>query len=286
MSRACVYILNQNPIYRGMFSVSVRMLRKHNPSIPIILLYIQDAGLDNYKLPSNLAKHIGRDAAKKYMMIEEQEIFDLCKNLHIELRCLPSPCHLLNRYSSAHRVYLKEIQEESVLLLDTDTFIFENIDSLFDKQSDFVADRMRGYFVSTKDKPPHTEQTSWLVTFKNGLENIKVKMSPFNSGVVVFHKGKAALYGEQVGDYCNQLLLKKHPFADVMYAHREDARNREECACTLFVLENKLTWEYFDKSEVQTHTSEFPTKIFHSTSPAWPYYFDMFGNQGLLMENG
>lgn len=288
MSRACVYLLNQNPIYRGIFSVSVRTLRKHNPDIPIILFYVEDYGMDNYHPSLKLAKHIGADQAKKYLKVSEIEIFDLCKELNIDLRRVKSPCQELNRYTPAHRVYLKEVKEESVLLLDSDTFIFGNIDSFFEKKSDFIADRMRGYSIPSDGSPPITEQISLVYVYeknKNPEDLARVRVTPFNSGVVVFHKGTAAQYGEEILNYCNRLLFKKHPLSHLVHAYREDARNREEFACTLFVLENNLSWEYFEKSEVQTHTLESWPTIFHSTSVTWPQYFDAFAKQGLLVEN-
>jgi hypothetical protein len=273
-----------------MFSVSIRLLRKYNPDLPVTLFYIEDGGADNYLPSLQLAQYISADNAKKYLKIEEQEIFDLCKELNVNVRRVPTPVKQLNGFNSTHRVYLKEIQDESVLLLDTDTFIYGDLNPLFEKAErlDFVADHMQSYYPTTEGKQAHTEQTFWVFNYekdKNPETPVKVRMSPFNSGVVVFNNGTAAKYGQQVLNYCNRLLLKKHPLAEVMYAHRDDARNREECACTLFVLENNLTWGYFDKSDVQTYKLEFPVKVFHTTSAAWPYFFDALSKQNLLVEN-
>jgi len=289
MSKSCVYLLNQNPIYRGMFSVSVRLLRKYNPNLPITLFYVEDGGADNYVSSTNLAQYISADNAKKYLKIEEPEIFDLCKELNVNLRRVPAPIKQLTGYNSTHRIYLKEIQDETVLLLDVDTFIFDNLDSLLDHNKvDFVADYMQSYSAA-ESKQAYTEQTFWVFNYekdKNPANPVKVRMSPFNSGVVVFNNGTAAKYGEQILGYCNRLLLKKHPMAEIMYAHREDALNREECACTLFVLENNLMCNYFDKSDVQTYKlKSSPVKIFHTTSPAWPFFFDSFIKQNLLVPN-
>lgn len=288
MSKSCVYFLNQNPIYRGMFSVSVRLLRKYNPNLPVNLFYVEDGGADNYLPSFQLAKYISADNAKKYLKIEEQEVFDLCKEFNINLHRVPAPVKQLNGFNSTHRLYLKEIQDESVLLLDADTFIFDNLDALFENKFDFIADYMQSYYPATEGKQAYTEQTFWVFNYekdKNPEVPVKVRMSPFNSGVVVFNNGTAAKYGEQVLNYCNRLLWKKHPLSETMYAHRPDARNREECACTLFVLENNLTWNYFDKLDVQTCKLELPTKVFHTTNSAWPYFFDALAKQNLFAEN-
>jgi hypothetical protein len=288
MSKSCVYFLNQNPIYRGIFSVSIRLLRKYNPDLPVTLFYVEDSGLDSYLPSSQLVKYISAENAKKYLKTEEHELFDLCKELNVDLRRVPIPVKNLNGFNSTHRIYLKEIQDTSVLLLDVDTFIFDNLDFLFDTKLDFVADNMQSYYPSTDGQKAYTEKTFWVFNYekdKNPENPVKVRMSPFNSGVVVFNNGTASDYGRQVLNYCNRLLLKKHPLSEVMYAHRDDARNREECACTLFVLENNLTWDYFDKKDVQTYNLEFPVKIFHTTNSAWPYFFDAFVKQNFLEWN-
>jgi len=288
MSKSCVYFLNQNPIYRGIFSVSIRLLRKYNPNLPVTLFYVEDGGVDSYLPSLKLCKYISSDNAKKYLKIEESEIFDLCKELDVNLRRVKPPVKQLNGFNSTHRVYLKEVQDESVLLLDSDTFVYGNLDYFFDKKLDFVADKMQSYSPAAEGKQAYTEKTFWVFNYekdRNPETPVKVRMSPFNSGVVVFNNGTAAKYGEQVLSYCNRLLLKKHPLAELMYVHREDARNREECACVLFVLENNLTWGYFDESDVQTYNFEFPVKVFHTTNSAWPYFFNVLAKQNLLVEN-
>jgi len=288
MSKSCVYFLNQNPIYRGMFSVSARLLRKYNPDLPVTLFYVEDGGLDNYQPSLQLAQFISADNAKKYLKIEEEELFDLCKELNITLRKVAAPIKQLNGFNSTHRVYLREIQDESVLVLDADTFIYNDITPFFDMDCDFAADYMQSYIPASEGQQASTEQTYWMFNYekdKNPEDPVKVRMSPFNSGVALFKNGNAAKYGEQVLNYCNRLLLKKHPLSEIMYAMREDARNREECACTLFVLENNLKWEYFSSADVQTYKLAFPVKIFHTTNSAWPYFFDALAKQNLLVNN-
>lgn len=288
MSKSCVYFLNQNPIYRGIFSVSIRLLRKYNPDLPVTLFYIEDGGADNYLPSLQLVQYISADNAKKYLKIEEQEIFDLCKELNVDLRRVAPPLRELNGFNSTHRIYLRDVKDESVLLLDSDTFVYGNLDSFFEKKVDFVADYMQSYYPAVEGQQARTEKTFWVFNYernKNPDDPVKIRMAPFNSGVVIFNNGTATQYGQQILNYCNRLLLKKHPMSEVMYSHREDARNREECACTLFVLENNLSWEYFDKPEVQTCKLEFPVKVFHTTNSAWPYFFDALAKQNLLVEN-
>lgn len=283
MSKTCVYIINQNPIYRGMFSLSVKMLRRHNPNIPVKLLYVEDAGHDTYVPSLQLSQYIGAEYGNKYLKLEETDIFDLCKELNVDVSKLPPPIQLLNGFNSTHRIHLSQIKEESVLLLDADTFIFEDVESLFRTDKDFLADRMQMYM--PKDDKMDVEAQTWVFNYekdKNSDDPVKIRMNPFNSGVVLFNNGTAAEYGRQILRYCNRLLLKKHPMAELMYSMREDGRNREECACTLFILENNLTWDYWDSKEVQTYKLSLPTKVFHTSGPTWPYYFDELAKKDLL----
>ena len=286
MSKSCVYVLNQNPIFRGMFSLSVKMLRFHNPKIPVKVIYVEDAGVDNYLPSLKLGQYISADNAKKYLKTEEKDLFELCEKLNVEVLRLPPPIRELNPFNSTHRIHLSKIQDESVLLLDSDTFIFSDVESLFESDKDFVADHMHMYKAAEDGKQTDTEQQNWVFNYeknKNPDDPVKIRMSPFNSGVVLFNKGNAAKYGQEVLGYCNRLLLKKHPLAELMYSVREDARNREECACTLFVLENNLTWDYWKPEQVQTYKVSFPTKVFHTTSPTWPYYFDALAQKNMLV---
>ena len=50
----------------------------------------------------------------------------------------------LQQYYSLHRLFFKEIKEEKVLLIDSDTFIFENIEHFPEsyKDFDFVMNKM------------------------------------------------------------------------------------------------------------------------------------------------
>jgi hypothetical protein len=266
-----------------MFSLSVKMLRRHNPNIPVKLLYVEDAGHDNYVPSLQLSQYISAEYGNKYLKLEEKDIFDLCKELNVDVLKLPPPIQLLNGFNSTHRIHLSQIKEDSVLLLDADTFIFEDVESLFHSDKDFLADRMQMYM--PVDAKMDVEAQTWVFNYekdKNSDDPVKIRMNPFNSGVVLFNNGTAAEYGRQILRYCNRLLLKKHPMAELMYSMREDGRNREECACTLFVLENNLTWDYWGSKEVQTYKLSLPTKVFHTSGPTWPYYFDELAKKDLL----
>lgn len=267
-----IYLLNENPIFYGMFSISVRLLKKYNPNIEIKLFYIQDKGQDSWKETRRIQSLIDPEEAKKYLITNKEQLVDLCKKLNIEIEYCEN-LGLNQNYTPLHRHYLKNISSENCLLLDVDTFILKEIDFSDYKDFDFVAHPMMSFSV---DK---VEMTKWIFNyFNNGLK--KVFMSPFNSGVVFWNNGWIKKYGEQVLEYCNKLKYKKHPMSSTMYTLREDGRNREEVACTLFVLENDLKWTYFNFQHVQTFNLKGETSIFHTTSIAWPHYFNFFAKQG------
>ena len=79
-----------------MFSLSVKMLRRHNPNIPVKLLYVEDAGHDTYVPSLQLSQYIGAEYGNKYLKLEETDIFDLCKELNVDVSKLPPPIQLLN----------------------------------------------------------------------------------------------------------------------------------------------------------------------------------------------
>ena len=84
-NKCCVYVLNENPIYNAMFSVSIRTFRKHNPKIPITLFYVNDLNKDSWEQTNKLFKEISPEYTKRFMLFRQEDIFSLVKNLDINL---------------------------------------------------------------------------------------------------------------------------------------------------------------------------------------------------------
>ena len=120
--------------------------------------------------------------------------------------------------------------------------------------------------------------------FENNMI-IKETLLPYNSGVVFWKGNFLKSYGKQVLKYCNDLLYKKHPMSDMMYTLREDARNREEIACNLFIFESGLKHTYFDCQDVDIYNFKENPAILHSSSTGFPYIMQQLAYDKKLVPN-
>jgi len=280
-NNCCVYVLNENPIYNAMFSVSIRTFRKHNPKIPITLFYVNDSNKDSWEQTNKLFKEISPEYTKRFMLFRQEDIFSLVKNLDINLIEINDLPYKSQNYVSIQRCIFENYDFDDAILLDVDTFCFRSIDFIFEKYSnyDFVACPLVGINNGTISK----QKMRFIYFDGDNLE--KQTLMQFNSGVDFWKGNLLKEYGKQVLQYCNNLLYKKHPMSDMMYALREDGRNREEVACNLFVLENKIKNSFFDTEDVSVFEYSQDLAILHSTSSAFPYLFSKLAFEGKLVEN-
>lgn len=275
----CVYLLNENPVFYSMFSVSIRMLRKYNQKIPVQLLYIQDEDKDSWGETRKIIEHVG-PSYLHYLTYDKNDLFDLCSDLNVDIEICPK-LETPQNYTPIHRHYLQKCSDEACLLLDSDTFIFNNVELLFDqyKNADFIAHPMMSISKKTGDMSP----IQLVMTYAKNQKIKKISMYPFNSGVVLWNNGWMKRYGEVVVQMCDKLKHKKHLMSEMMYTLREDGRNREELACSLFVLENDLKLEYFRPKHVETFKFSSNPVVFHTTSSAWASYFNFFAKEKCLV---
>ncbi len=110
-SRAVVYCINDDAKYRRMFLNSVKMLRGHNATIPVKLIYIDGS-------------HDLAESLKPY-----------------DVEILNRPAYRPEaKYFSINKWYLKDVVEDSVLYLDVDTFVNGDVGVFFDRyRTDFTA---------------------------------------------------------------------------------------------------------------------------------------------------
>lgn len=285
IQKSCIYILNENPIYNAMFSVSVRTLRKYNQNLKIRLVYVNDENKDSWSATNNLFKEIDPYYTSKYMHFFKQDIFKLVKDLDIELNMVDSLPYKTQNFVSIQRCLFKDMEFNDAILLDVDTFCFKSIDYLFDKykEYDFVASPLVG--INFGDTNPSIIKHKMRFTYFENDMIIKETLLPFNSGIVFWKGNLLQQYGNVVLDYCNKLLYKKHPMADMMFAVRPDARNREEIACNLFVLENNIKRRFFDDDDVSVYDYNNNLSLLHTTSNGFPYLFSKMAYEGKLIPN-
>lgn len=99
--RACVYLLNNKTPYIDMASYSISMLRKHNTSIKIVCLCVGEIDLP--------------------FEAEKIQVENLMPNFFL-----------------ANKQHIGIVDYEEVLFIDCDTFIFGDVEKLFDYDYDFV----------------------------------------------------------------------------------------------------------------------------------------------------
>lgn len=255
MSRTVLYILNEEPTYLALASNSLQMLRKYNPTVPVRILFVEDGRRDSRKGVDAILAPV----PEALLPIRTQEaFFSLCDKLNIEVWRRPVPdLRGEEGYPSAQRCLIQECPEPTILLLDADTFIWGDVEPLFDAYPglDFVASPN-----NYGDIGP--------------LRIGEVDVRPFNSGVVLWQNGWAKAWSSQVIDYCLKLKHRQHPMSEWLWSvSTADCGGREEFACTLFVVENNLRYAYFQPEHCQTNQWKQTTLIFHPTSPEWPRYF-------------
>lgn len=280
--KCCVYILNESPIYHAMYSVSVRMLRLHNPDLKIILYYVLDSNADSWSESSSLYGKIDSENAKRYMLLTRFEIEELSAEMGVEVRVRMLTYRSQN-YPPMQRSLLYDLEFTDVLLLDVDTFFFGDIGRVFSflPDKDFLACPM----AALNRAENSIEKQKMMFTYRRQGSIVKEVVRPFNSGVVMWRRSLLSEYARSVFGYCNELLYKKHPMSDMMYALREDGRSREEIACNLFVLENGLSASLFDPCDVAIAEYSQNLCVFHSSSAAFPYFFAKFAHEGRLVPN-
>lgn len=252
-----LYLVNEEPTYIKMLSFSILMLRKHNPNLKVVVYFIKDGKTDSRKISLEEISFRLKNLPFDY------DSFSLfCQENNIELR-ERFPIKESNSYYSLHRLVLEEVREETVLLLDGDTFIFGNIENLPQEYEglDYVA-------------TPNT----WGMHYP--VPGLDVDFKSFNSGVVLCQNGIFSRWMGSIGQYCRDLYDGSHPLSKWLWSVSKDCAGREELSASLFVLDNKLKYDYFKAEHVQMGELKNNTLILHTLSPSWvSLYKQCFGSE-------
>jgi hypothetical protein len=242
----CVYLVNEHPFYLGMVDYSLSMLRTYNPTVPVRVYYIEDGAHEAD----------GKFAVRR----SPAEFFDTCQKHNIEVVKKPvfyPPGE--ERYVCIHRYLFEEIQEETILYIDGDTFIFGDVGLIFDRYAhvDFAA--VRG---------------EWVRSF--GYDPKLLPVFPFNSGVMYWNHGWHRRWGAELVERCRNLRERRHPVADWLYEVNPQCYNREEFTLPIFVQDHGLAYEYFHEKDVYMlqREEDLLTKVggqvvLHALTPHW-----------------
>ena len=283
-NRACVYILNENQMYHGMFSVSLRTLRRSNPGVPVILFYVRDGNADSWhKNTDAMRSAFDQGMVSRFMIGGEARIMELCRRESVRVELVERLPYATQNFVSIQRCLFEKCHVRDALLLDVDTFVFGPVDPLFDTRGEIevAASPMVGVF---GDRGGVTSQDI-IFSYMVGGRLVKSLVRPMNSGVVLFRNHLISEYGSVVKQYCDLLLGKKHPMSYMMYSMRPDGRSREEFAFNVYLLERRKRTRFFENSEVCTYDYRPGCLVFHSSSAAYPSHFASFCRAGRLVPN-
>lgn len=262
-----LYILNESCFYMRLAWFSLTTLRKYNPDIPVEILFICDNKRDNRFLGRLEKLDMGIPWFNKTMFFEE------CKHLRVQLNIVENiEMGEEKGFHSSQRKEFVRVEGEQILLLDADTFIFDDISCLFD---------------GLKDYDVIIDQNEWS-NFGNRFPFMGKYQRPFNSGVVLFGKGLLQEYGKQVFDLCVAIKHERHPVGKWLGEYESDKNivipklSREEFALTVFILENKINFRFFKPHEVQTGKLTGRARIYHSMTQYWPAAWQKFFKNGVF----
>jgi|GEM_PF-3102866 len=215
-SSAVVYILNGNLNFHKMALNSIKMLRKFNKNIRILCF----CTYDETTFPEDL-------------MVETRYI----KSIDPE-------------YFPANKQYLSDLDFDSVFYIDSDTFIFDDIEKIINIYPEDL--------VGCENK--------WCYSMNFDLFN------PINSGVLLFRNGSNKKIYK---DFNDKLENIRELYPDLwMWLDKNNKWVREEFLMSQIVHDNKINKNYFKRNHVKIPEtiSDFEHMdqiIFHTYSHNW-----------------
>jgi hypothetical protein len=249
--RVCQYLSNDHPLYLKMVANSIHMLRKHNDIIKVRLHLVHDDGqitkTTNHQGDSLSIK--SKYSVSEYIKLFQDMDVEVVEREPLELEGEEGFFHI-------HRSLLKDTEEESLLFIDADTFIFKDVEELFDKYSEYDYVGLPIHYLDGWNK-------SWL-PFK-----------PYNSAVNLWNNSWICKFAEALPSYCRQLRERTHVCGNWCYERCNRGTGREELSTSLFVDDNCLKHTVWDNWDVRNSASlkdydEAPqTCIFHTFTHNW-----------------
>lgn len=216
------YCVNDRPLYMFMALNSFKMLRQFNPTIPVKLFFI--------KSEANPTSEMG-------CFISEEDFLRQCDELSVEVIEKPwRPIVGEESYFPINKTYLSQLEEEKVLFIDVDTFIFGDVAKIFEKYNDvdFVACR-----------------NCWAEGENGWSSDLLTKsriVPPFNSGIMLFNTGWHMKQFEEWGRLVREIKEGDSPLANWLRTN-DHVWNREEMAISAMVAQSDISYDYFEKSD-------------------------------------
>lgn len=262
-----LYILNESPFYLQMAWYSISQIRKFNKEIKIEILFIHDNGRDN-RFIGSLDKN-----ALPIKIFDADSFVHQCKNFRVEFN------HVYDLdmkeeigFHSMQRIAFQNVEDDKILLLDADTFVFGDICHFFESlgNHDVVADL-----------------NAWG-KYGNKIPYEGIKIDSLNSGVVLFNYGILREYGKQVYDLSMKIKGDDHYVGRWLteyqkYEGTSGKLCREEIAFSLFLHENKIKYRLSDDKEIQTNNILCKTLIHHTQVQNYMKYWRKYYKNGCFV---
>jgi len=205
-SRKVCYIISDNQKYFHMLYVSIKMLREFNNKIPIEVIFLSDC----IDLPEEL-KSI-------------RDLYSVDFSLRVNKN---------DEYFFYNREYISEVECESLLYLDSDTFINFDVEILFEKyHQDFVG-----------------SENYWMHSYGWSKDFVERVQSPYNGGVLLTNKSKHKILFKEYISVIKQIEAKTLPVHEWCMGV-QNGYNKEEVAITLYLDKTEWVNGYFENRDV------------------------------------
>ncbi len=247
VARSIVYLTNESPFYMRMAATSLEMLRHHNRTVKVRLYLVTDGQSETISRPNMSATNFTVAALKAN-----------CEKLDIEVRpILPGVYPGDEGYFYVQRNLLKDVPEESVMYLDGDTFIFGDVEALFDR---YTADLSAC-------------ENEWA--YGEGYQEDWLSLKPFNSGVMIWNNGWFQKWAAELPALCDGIKNGNGKIGKWLWKRDGKCLGREEFSVSVFAAREKLSYRYLDPKDcwLNKHEGDYmragQSVIFHSYTNHW-----------------
>lgn len=253
-----LYILNESSFYLRLAWFSVNSLRHYNPDLPVEFILVRDGGRDNRDISNWNEVNLGlpwftidqfADEAVSRFKASVSFVSDYDPGEEAG-------------FTPAQRSLFQRVDGDDVLFLDADTFVLDDIQPIFEREEDVVADKNEWF--SVIGQPP--------------IDGVK----PYNSGVVLYRRGLIRKYGAALHGLMSEIMTDSNPIGQWLSKLEFVWENgnpqigakpkklcKEELAFCIWVLRSGARDDYFDLSDVQTAQQRGRTRIFHTMTQHW-----------------
>jgi len=259
MSKVCVYMVNEHPLYMNMACHSIEMLRQHS-NVPVKLFLINDSAKSTF---STDRTYPGLDLDLTPDQISEITVAFTTRmmKLGVDVR-LRTPHQLERTYIHANQGYMgTECPEDLVLFIDADTFIFGNVETVMDGYRDYDVVGLEADWI--KKEP--LWKAEW---FDNA--------TPMTTCLMLFRNGQAVHWGNFLLAMCQEYAETDTPISNWI-RNKKIIHLREELSLTPFVLRNTLRWRLFEANHCcQINVADFwKNTIVHAFAYNWLKAYEM-----------